>query len=304
MQTKQVIQTLCFQNKAALEEGKIDVSLITCAYNAEARLDAFFFYVEALRPSCRWEVVLIDNRSTDRTRAMMQDFARRVPFPVRVVRADQPGAGAARNEGMQHARGEVFCFTDDDCYVGPDLLDVGMRVFQDPGVGYAGGRILLYDPEDYPLTVNYQTVPESWGHDRLLRPGMIQGANMMFRASALRKVGGFDPDFGAGAPYTCEELEPVIRMQADGWIGRHVPEAVVQHHHGRKQADALKLNRNYQIGTGACYAKILCTLRPRWPTLRNWLGWQKYYMQIGKFSDVAMQWNGFFSYLFRRKAKG
>lgn len=230
-------------------------SLAICSFNGAKRLSACLDAVAALRCEKPWEIVLVDNASTDGTAALMQDFATRAPVPVRYVRETRRGLGAARVAALAAARGEVVVCTDDDCYAAPDLLSVMLAAFADPNLGYATGRILLFDPTDAPVTIQPSTTPKRFPAGETVPVGDVQGANLAFRRDAAVAAGGFDPLLGAGTPFPSEDFDFSLRMSAAGWDGVYLPEAVVYHHHGRKPDAAARLFRGYRIGAGAVYAK-------------------------------------------------
>ena len=80
-----------------------------------------------------FELVVVDNNSTDSTRAAVEHFARAALFPVTYVFERQPGLSFARNAGVAGSRGSIIVFTDDDCYPREDLLDQVDAAFRDPG---------------------------------------------------------------------------------------------------------------------------------------------------------------------------
>ena len=105
-------------------------------------------YVAKLKTSAIWEVVLVDNGSSDHTKHVMDRFQKRAPCPVQILSEGRKGLGRARNTGSSMARGRVFVYTDDDCYPESDFIQQVQRVFEESEIGYMGGRILLYDEED------------------------------------------------------------------------------------------------------------------------------------------------------------
>ena len=70
-----------------------------------------------LRPTCSWELVVVDNGSSDGTREILNRFAAESTFPVTVVFQSKPGLGRARNAGWGAAPGDIIALIDDDCYV-------------------------------------------------------------------------------------------------------------------------------------------------------------------------------------------
>lgn len=68
-------------------------------------------------PALTWELIVVDNGSTDGTSALLDRY--RARLPLRSVVEPVPGLSVARNAGLHVARGEVIAFTDDDCVVDP-----------------------------------------------------------------------------------------------------------------------------------------------------------------------------------------
>lgn len=218
-----------------------------------------------------WELLLIDNASTDDTRAILDAAADDFPC-ARVETVAAIGLGAARDAAWRMASGGIILFTDDDCYVAPDIVDATLAAFEShPDVGLMGGRILLHDPDDYPVTIDERTEAEAIEPRRFAPPGTLQGANFAFRRSALERIGGIDAMFGAGTPFPCEDIDAVAACLWAGIPGRFDPAIVVRHHHGRKEADYPALMRSYDLGRGAYYAKYLLRGDSRGAYLTGWL---------------------------------
>ena len=181
--------------------------------------------------------------------------------------------GLVRNTGWTHASGDIVAFTDDDCYPAKSFLESVATCFgENERIGFIGGRVLLYDPTDYRITIQEQT------KRRLLQPrsfvpaGFIHGANLSFRRAALAAVGGFDSRLGYGTSFVCEDVDIQARLLANGWYGAFDPRPVVYHHHGRKtRADADTLTKVYDHGRGAYYVKCLLNKQIRFTYLKNWL---------------------------------
>jgi GT2 family glycosyltransferase len=142
---------------------------------------------------------------------------------------------------------------------------------EDARLGYVGGRILLFDPTDYPLTIQESPARNEIAPGDFLPAGLIQGANLAARREALASVGGFDGRLGAGAWFPCEDVDVLARMSARGWRGAYDPRPVVYHHHRRKTRDeADRLMRQYDRGRGAYYAKCILNPALRGAYARNW----------------------------------
>src|SRR5215469_14738424 len=173
------------------------VSLVICTRNRAGQLRACLAAVGAIRCRQPWETVIVDNGSGDDTRVIAQSFLRDAAVDGCYVWEPRPGLSRARNAGLDASRGAIVAFTDDDCYPATDFLDRVWEVFADPRIGFMGGRILLHDPADYPLTVNESRETLRFTACSIVPCAVVQGANMAFRRAALVGIGGFDPALGA-----------------------------------------------------------------------------------------------------------
>ena len=272
----------------------IDVSLVVCTRNRAEALHLCLDAIARLNFRGNWELVVVDNGSTDDTREKIDAFAQTANFPVKYVYLGKPGLGRARNAGISETSGEIIAFTDDDCYVDPDFLTEICNAFSEVDVGYTSGRIRLYDPEDYPVTINESLDPQVFPPNTFVAAGGIQGANMAIRREVLDQVKGFDARFGSGALFPSEDCEMACRASNFGWKGRYVPEIVVWHHHGRKAADVPKLRKSYAIGRGAYHMKLLSMEGTRLHGIKAWLL---------LFRDRIFEWPGNFLYEIQGAAK-
>jgi GT2 family glycosyltransferase len=92
----------------------------------------------------------------------------------------------------------------------------------------------------------------------VLRPGLIQGANLAARRAVFDGIGGFDPELGAGARYRCEDVDFVARALAGGWRAVYDPSLVVYHDHGRREGEGLDALRDENaFAAGAYLAKMI-----------------------------------------------
>ncbi len=247
------------------------ISLVICTRNRCEQLRACLEYIDRIETSCAWELIVVDNGSTDDTGAMLAAYAAKAPTPTTILYEETPGKGRGLNRALPVARGELIAFSDDDCYLAPDFIDRIQPAFDDPRIGFVGCRIELFDPADYPTMIYTSRDPFVLEARSFVQPGRFPGAGMTFRRCVLDEIGGFDPDWGPGARFWAGE-DPEIQARASfaGWWGAYVPEAVIAHHHRRKAKDVPPLRRNYSMGTGAYMAKFVLTRETRPIYLRNW----------------------------------
>ena len=254
----------------ALSDPKIALVIVT--RNRRERLARTLQSLKKLSTHLAWELILVDNGSTDDTTRVIHGFAAEFPRPVRLVYEPGPGQGNARNAGWKSAHAEIVAYLDDDCYPADDFLDAVVACFaESPDLGFISGRILLYDQTDRRMTIQESVTRLPIAPYSFILPGIIQGANSAFRRASLEEVDGFDPRFGgAKGQFLAEELDVAARISAAGWHGAYDPRPLVYHHHGRKtRFEEWRLMRVYQRGIGGFYAKCLFDTRLRALFLTN-----------------------------------
>jgi glycosyltransferase involved in cell wall biosynthesis len=220
-----------------------------------------------------WEAIVVDNGSRDRTPEVLREIDREGLIPLRLIAEPAAGLGRARNRGLQAAGGEVVAFTDDDCYPGPDHLARLRAWFQDDGLGFVGGAVVLHDPTDLPIKTLTNGEVQRFAPGAFLPAGRIIGGNMAMRRRALITIGGFDPILGSEAVPSGDDLDALGRLAAAGWGGLYDPALVVRHHHRiRRWEDARGISRAYDLGRGAYMLKLLRDHTVRGPMLAHWWG--------------------------------
>ena len=249
------------------------LSIVVCTRN---RVDSLRRCIDALfsvRTAHKWELVIVDNGSEDATADFLRSVVSPCEYPV-VITAFQPKRGltAARNTGWRSASGEIIAFTDDDCYVAPDYIDAIVSVFSDkPDRGFAGGRILLYDPTDLAMAIQPRDRPLHLHANTYIEVGVIQGANMAFRRETLERIGGFYENLGPGTKFNCEDVNAVASALWAGISGEYDPRPTVYHHHGRKSANERHSALiSYAQGRGAYHAKFVLLPDSRSLYLKTW----------------------------------
>lgn len=243
------------------------VTIVVATHNRARQLGAALQAQAAIRSKHPFELLVVDNASTDDTAAAIAAS----PAPARYLYCARRGLGAARDHGLAHARGAIVAFTDDDCYPASDYVDALVAVFDaHPEVGCVGGRIILHDASEARITIKESAKPEEFAARTIARPGDLQGANLAFRREALAASGGFDPDFGAGTPFPCEDVDAVAAVMWAGYAARYDPRPTVRHHHGRSPQDIPALAAGYDRGRGAYYAKYAARAEMRDAYLRAW----------------------------------
>jgi glycosyltransferase involved in cell wall biosynthesis len=187
----------------------VQVSVVMATYNRARLLPGVLGALAAqeVPDSLQWEIVVVDNNSSDSTPEEVSAFARTADVPVRCVFEPRQGLSHARNRGIEESRGEVVAFLDDDVVPPPDWIVRIAGAFDRWKADGVGGRILP----------RWESPPPPWlaGNPRLLRllaimdfdgsrmlslplerEPQVWGANMAFRREVFARVGPFDPRQG------------------------------------------------------------------------------------------------------------
>ena len=150
-----------------------------------------------MRSSLTWELIVVDNESTDRTGVVIAEYAAVSGRPVQMIVQKGKGVSGAKNAGWQSSKSPIVVCIDDDCYPAEDYLDrIFERFSNDSKLGFLGGRILLHDPTDRRITIQESLDPLSFSPGSFIRAGVIQGANVAYRRAALAEVGGSTDGLG------------------------------------------------------------------------------------------------------------
>lgn len=223
--------------------ANLDITVILCTYNRCRDLAGALESIAAseVLSSVTWEVLVVDNNSTDQTRSTVEDFCRRYPEHFHYVFEPKQGKSHALNTGIANAGGEVLVFVDDDVKVEPTWLqNITAALLHDGEWAGVGGRTLplqKFEPPDW-VPKDFE---KDWGGivfahfdlgdnaSELDRPPY--GANMAFRKSVFEKHGGFRIDLGPapGSQIRNEDTELGRRLLAAGERLRYEPTAVVYH---------------------------------------------------------------------------
>ena len=199
------------------------------------------------------EMIVVDDGSTD-------DTGRRAArYPgVRLIQIPNGGLAAARNVGLADARGTIVAYTDADVRVEPDWLTYLVQPMLDPDIVGAGGPNVV--PDDDPFVA--QCVARAPGgpthvllDDRTAEH--IPGCNMAFRRTALRAIGGFDPQFRVAG----DDVDVCWRIRQQGWTIGFSPAATVWHH----RRNSVRAYLKQQWG----YGRAEALLEKKWPDKYN-----------------------------------
>ena len=219
----------------------IDFTLLIVTHNRAETLRATLASLARLHTKPSWELLVVDNASTDSTREVVAQAASVLPVEVRYQYEPVLGKYAALNSGIRAAEGRFIAATDDDAFPREDWLAKAAEGFERFRCGFVGGRVLpvwggprprwIAEQESLAGKVlalqDYGASPRKYG----TAIGWPLGVNVAYRREVFEHVGLFDGDLGrvAGTLRSQAQREWHLRARAAGVSGFYVPEMVVRH---------------------------------------------------------------------------
>ncbi|HYV98124.1 MAG TPA: glycosyltransferase family A protein [Gemmatimonadaceae bacterium] len=241
--------------------ASVEISVVVSTRNRAANLPRLFDALERQTFKGAWELVIVDNDSSDETPEVIGALASRHSFPVVQAVEHRRGKAYALNAGIRLARGTLTAFTDDDAIPAPDWLErITARFAADPTLRCLGGRVELLNPEDAPITVRLSRQPSVVDRTNYAPSNIpVIGCNMAFRSETLRNLGLFDVVLGPGSKVRgYEDTDLLYRVVSSGHRIHYDPDLLVHHDHGRRaEADVAAVRSDYSSGRGGFYTKWL-----------------------------------------------
>jgi glucosyl-dolichyl phosphate glucuronosyltransferase len=268
----------------------MNITVIVCTYNRCHSLAKTLDNIAAqiVPEPFKWEVLVVDNNSSDRTHELVESFCSRDPARFRLVSEPEQGLSHARNTGIRNARGRILVFTDDDIGVESDWLwNLTSSLHSGEWAG-AGGQI---------MPVCLGTLPNWLPIDDFCTLGVFAGfylgatagpltrppygGNMAYLKETFEKHGGFRVDLGRTGTNLQgrEEVEFANRLLARGEKLRYEPTAVVRH-----SVPECRMSKSY---------------------VRKWYYWsgRSEVADLGPPTDASWKLGGVPLYMFRRMAR-
>jgi GT2 family glycosyltransferase len=226
-----------------------------CTFNRAALLervlDACF---EQTAPSDAYEVVLVNDGSTDRTSAVIEQARKRATCAFTVI--DQPNSGLAkgRNAGIARASGERIIFIDDDVLPLPNFVAEHLRTHEAHPLAIVRGAAINVE--------NFDELPPPVWSLKDYSGNFFWTTNVSVPLMTIRAIGGFNEEF---AEYGWEDIDVGLRLRFSGVKAIFNKKALVYHYKPRpRSGNVEKMVRQAQAQ--ARTAVQLAKLHPHWRT--------------------------------------
>ncbi|MCI0407251.1 MAG: glycosyltransferase [Acidobacteria bacterium] len=216
----------------------LPMSVLICTHNRASQLDGALRSLESqslFKDS--FEVLVVDNASTDATREVFGDCAGRGKLNLRYVKEMDLGLDAARNRGIREARGEIVAFLDDDARARADWAEAILTGFAQHKAPILGGRVdLIWEAERpgwFSDALLKYLIHCDYG-DRVLEvtaAPWLYGTNVAFRKELFQEIGLFrlDLDRKGESLMGGGDTEFFHRARARGKTLLYLPSMVVGH---------------------------------------------------------------------------
>ena len=178
---------------------KLDVSVLIYTHDSAETLPTCLAHLEHQTfPAARFEVIILDDGSTDNTPMIVERFASGAPVPTRCLRFSDVSSAKARNQGAREARGRWLIFLDDELLASPQLVERHVRAQETHG-GRAGiiGNVVPH-PQMMTAAFTRWVMPEESFEMREDEPLPFldwRGANISISKDLLLDAGGLDESF-------------------------------------------------------------------------------------------------------------
>jgi GT2 family glycosyltransferase len=195
----------------------IDLTVGLCSRNRQGTLEQVLLSLTD-QSHKNFEVVLVDDGSTDETAEMVRRTRRRVPYDLVYLWQPHAALAAARNTGIRAARGKVMLYIDDDVLAHPDLVQEHLRIHSQFDRCVCNGWVNHVTEAIRPQNPKFTAADIS--------TSFFWTSNVSVKTAHLKEAGMFDEDF---QEYGWEDQEIGLRLMAIGLKKRNNYKAIGFH---------------------------------------------------------------------------
>ena len=179
------------------------ISVIVCTFNRDRMFEETVrSFLDCRTDGVEYELLLLDNNSTDKTREIGKGFAARFPW-IRYINEPIQGHPHTKNRAIRESRGDIVAFVDDDVFFSSGWLEAIVSSFErHPDVACIGGKVVPHFEGDRPAwlvddLLDVYSVARYGDQEREIQPPEYPiGCNMAFRRSVFDQLGGFPTSLG------------------------------------------------------------------------------------------------------------
>jgi glycosyltransferase involved in cell wall biosynthesis len=245
------------------------ISVIVCTYNgANVLAGCLESLAGQTSDKGRFEVIVVDNNSTDETQEIAGTFSNKF-INFRIVKEIDQGLSNARNRGYREAAGSYVAYIDDDAIAFPDWIhQIICFTVRHPEIQVFGGPYYAFSlvqlPNWFPPEYGSSVVGTE---ERRIEIGKewLDGTNMVFEKDLLQTFGGFDSSLGMSGQKIAygEETKLLLELSRNNIPVFYVPAMRVRHLITEDKMSLTWLLKS-SYASGRCYAQVMDNQRPIW----------------------------------------
>ncbi|OQX51231.1 hypothetical protein B5M47_01600 [candidate division CPR3 bacterium 4484_211] len=177
------------------------ISVIMPVYNDQEKVQGALDSLLALDyPKEKYEIVIVDNNSTDNSYNVIQEFAKNHKRIKLLVEDKIQSSYAARNKGIKAARGKVLAFIDSDEQACAEWLRKGMACMTQSNADLIGGRVVIPKEENEAIYAKYDRLV-SFNQKKYVRDGWSGAGNLFVHKKVFADIGLFNSRLISGGDY-------------------------------------------------------------------------------------------------------
>lgn len=203
-----------------LTEALPFVSVIIPVYNDPKRIG---ITIEALLnqtyPSEKYEIIIVDNGSDDNTKETVKKYPVRL-FEETLTRSSY----AARNKGIEQAKGKILAFTDSDCKPRENWIEKGVEALKEADASLAGGKACFQFTDKKGAAQFYDACNHIQTEESIQKRKVAYTANLFVKAEVFEDVGKFPGNFSSGG-----DVYFTFRASSAGYRIVYAPNAIIEH---------------------------------------------------------------------------
>ena len=272
------------------------ISIIICTYNRDKYIHQCLSNLANNTTCYSWEIILVNNNSTDNTYTECKRFAKDNPnVNFHYFMETTPGLSYARNRGMCEAHGDWFVFLDDDSMVGCDYIEqLGQLLDKFSDAGAFGGAIIPFFEDKVPAWLSKWSMgfvsAIDMGKDvvEFTNGKYPIGANMGISRKVINKIGNFNTSLGRTQDLLLggEEKDIFARIRDTKSPIYYFPNITVEHCIPPRRTTYEFIQK---LGYGVGISEYLRTR-----TISKWKYVKRLVIELIKWGGTIVLWLGYF----------